>query len=93
MYKFTYVGLTSDLVKNNFDGICLPSTNIRFRIKSQVYVLYIEVIIRLRQMLCLFEFAIFEVPEIMESEKSPPEQNLQEFTLKEDNELRFEVCD
>ncbi|VBB28961.1 unnamed protein product [Acanthocheilonema viteae] len=28
----------------------------------------------------------------MESAKSPPEQNLQEFTLKEDNELRFEVA-
>ncbi|MCP9258141.1 Protein CLP1 [Dirofilaria immitis] len=28
----------------------------------------------------------------MESTKSPPEQNLQEFTLKEDNELRFEVA-
>ncbi|EJW79287.1 hypothetical protein WUBG_09805, partial [Wuchereria bancrofti] len=28
----------------------------------------------------------------MESGKSPPEENLQEFTLKEDSELRFEVA-
>ncbi|VDK81988.1 unnamed protein product [Onchocerca ochengi] len=30
--------------------------------------------------------------EIMESTKSPPDQDVQEFILKEDNELRFEVA-